>query len=198
MSEPHDDLFKLVLLGDSGVGKSSLLVRFSDNTFTESYMSTIGVDFKIKTIRVENKVIKLQIWDTAGQEKFRTITSSYYRGTHGVILIFDVTDKMSYTNIQKWVNEIDRQSIDNIVKMLIGNKCDLESKRVVDQAQAKQYSDSLGMTYIECSARSAFNVEEAFNIIATQILAIKEKPVASKGEVIELSDNKGKKEGCSC
>ena len=142
-------------------------------------MSTIGVDFKIKTIKVENKVIKLQIWDTAGQEKFRTITSSYYRGTQGVVLIFDVTDKMSYTNIRKWVNEIDRQEIECIVKMLIGNKCDLESKRVVDQAQAKQYSDELGITYIECSARSAYNVEEAFQIISAQILELQQRKDSS-------------------
>ena len=109
MSIPeYDYLFKLLLIGDGGVGKSSLILRFSDDTFTESYISTIGVDFKIRTIEIRGKSIKLQIWDTAGEEKFRTVTASYYRGAHGIIVVYDVTDQTSFTNVKQWMKEIDR------------------------------------------------------------------------------------------
>eukprot|EP00397_Hematodinium_sp_SG-2012_P055492 GEMP01067782.1.p1 GENE.GEMP01067782.1~~GEMP01067782.1.p1 ORF type:complete len:243 (+),score=21.20 GEMP01067782.1:73-801(+) len=108
MNPEYDYLFKLLLIGDSGVGKSCLLLRFADNTYTESYISTIGVDFKIRTIEQEGKVVKLQIWDTAGQERFRTITSSYYRGAHGIIIVYDVTDRESFNNVKHWIEQIGR------------------------------------------------------------------------------------------
>mmetsp|Transcript_49208 Transcript_49208/g.71860 ORF Transcript_49208/g.71860 Transcript_49208/m.71860 type:complete len:109 (+) Transcript_49208:102-428(+) len=108
MNPEYDYLFKLLLIGDSGVGKSCLLLRFADDTYTESYISTIGVDFKIRTITQDSKTVKLQIWDTAGQERFRTITSSYYRGAHGIIVVYDVTDMESFNNVKQWLHEIDR------------------------------------------------------------------------------------------
>ena len=113
MNSEYDYLFKLLLIGDSGVGKSCLLLRFADDTYTESYISTIGVDFKIRTIELDGKTIKLQIWDTAGQERFRTITSSYYRGAHGIIVVFDVTDQESFNNVKQWLHEIDRYACAN-------------------------------------------------------------------------------------
>ncbi|PSC68383.1 Rab family GTPase [Micractinium conductrix] len=165
----YDFLFKLLLIGDSGVGKSCLLLRFADDTYTESYISTIGVDFKIRTVELDGKVIKLQIWDTAGQERFRTITSSYYRGAHGIIVVFDVTDQESFNNVKQWLNEIDRYANENVNKLLVGNKTDLTSKRVVAFETAKAFADEIGVPYIETSAKSASNVEQAFMTMAAEI-----------------------------
>lgn len=165
----YDYLFKLLLIGDSGVGKSCLLLRFADHTYTESYISTIGVDFKIRTIELDGKVIKLQIWDTAGQERFRTITSSYYRGAHGIIVVYDVTDIESFNNVKQWMNEIDRYAVENVCKLLVGNKCDLTSKRQVEYDTAKDYADKLEIQFLETSAKVATNVEKAFLIMAAEI-----------------------------
>ncbi|XP_016152653.1 PREDICTED: ras-related protein Rab-1A, partial [Ficedula albicollis] len=164
-----DYLFKLLLIGDSGVGKSCLLLRFADDTYTESYISTIGVDFKIRTIELDGKTIKLQIWDTAGQERFRTITSSYYRGAHGIIVVYDVTDQESFNNVKQWLQEIDRYASENVNKLLVGNKCDLTTKKVVDYTTAKEFADSLGIPFLETSAKNATNVEQSFMTMAAEI-----------------------------
>ncbi|KPP74084.1 ras-related protein Rab-1A-like [Scleropages formosus] len=183
---PSDYLFKLLLIGDSGVGKSCLLLRFADDTYTESYISTIGVDFKIRTIELDGKTIKLQIfgvemfveslsqessfqWDTAGQERFRTITSSYYRGAHGIIVVYDVTDQESFNNVKQWLQEIERYASENVNKLLVGNKCDLTTKKVVDYTTAKEFADSLGIPFLETSAKNATNVEQAFMTMAAEI-----------------------------
>merc|ERR1711959_158243 len=142
-----------------GVGKSCLLFRFADDTYTESYISTIGVDFKIRTIKLEGKTIKLQIWDTAGQERFRTITSSYYRGAHGIIVVYDITDVDSFANVKQWLKEIDRYACENVNKLLVGNKCDLGSKRAVDKKAAQEFADKNGITFLETSAKNNQNVE---------------------------------------
>lgn len=169
MNPEYDYLFKLLLIGDSGVGKSCLLLRFADDTYTESYISTIGVDFKIRTIELDGKTIKLQIWDTAGQERFRTITSSYYRGAHGIIVVYDTTDQESFNNVKQWLQEIDRYACENVNKLLVGNKCDLTHKKVVDYQTAKEYADSLGIPFLETSAKNATNVEQAFMTMAAEI-----------------------------
>jgi len=169
MNPEYDYLFKLLLIGDSGVGKSCLLLRFADDTYTESYISTIGVDFKIRTIELDGKTIKLQIWDTAGQERFRTITSSYYRGAHGIIVVYDVTDQESFNNVKQWLQEIDRYASENVNKLLVGNKCDLTNKKVVDYSSAKEYADQLGIPFLETSAKNATNVEQAFMTMAAEI-----------------------------
>jgi Ras-related protein Rab-8A len=127
----YDYLIKLLLIGDSGVGKSCLLLRFSDGSFTTSFITTIGIDFKIRTIELDGKRIKLQIWDTAGQERFRTITTAYYRGAMGILLVYDVTDESSFNNIRNWIRNIEQHASDNVNKILVGNKADMdESKRV--------------------------------------------------------------------
>ncbi|CAL9069265.1 unnamed protein product [Musa banksii] len=188
MNPEYDYLFKLLLIGDSGVGKSCLLLRFAvrskhvhhyifivnlkityrlltlfvDDSYLESYISTIGVDFKIRTVEQDGKTIKLQIWDTAGQERFRTITSSYYRGAHGIIVVYDVTDQESFNNVKQWLNEIDRYASDSVNKLLVGNKCDLTANKVVSYETAKAFADEIGIPFMEASAKNATNVEQAF------------------------------------
>lgn len=140
-----------------------------DDSYLESYISTIGVDFKIRTVELDGKTIKLQIWDTAGQERFRTITSSYYRGAHGIIIVYDVTDQESFNNVKQWLNEIDRYASENVNKLLVGNKSDLASKKVVDYATAKAFADEIGIPFLETSAKNATNVEQAFMTMAAEI-----------------------------
>jgi len=176
MNPEYDYLFKLLLIGDSGVGKSCLLLRFADDSYVESYISTIGVDFKIRTVEQDAKTIKLQIWDTAGQERFRTITSSYYRGAHGIIIVYDVTDQQSFENVKQWLNEIDRYASDSVVKLLVGNKCDLSSNRVVSFEAGKAFADEIGVPFLETSAKNATNVEDAFMTMSAEI----KKRVASQ------------------
>ncbi|XP_009413276.2 GTP-binding protein YPTM2 isoform X1 [Musa acuminata AAA Group] len=197
MNPEYDYLFKLLLIGDSGVGKSCLLLRFADDSYLESYISTIGVDFKIRTVEHDGKTIKLQIWDTAGQERFRTITSSYYRGAHGIIVspiiksifcllrvkllcqlvvhsldlqvVYDVTDQESFNNVKQWLNEIDRYASDNVNKLLVGNKCDLTANRVVSFETAKAFADEIGIPFLETSAKNATNVQQAFMAMTAAI-----------------------------
>merc|ERR1719189_995090 len=166
MNPEYDYLFKLLLIGDSGVGKSCLLLRFADDTYTESYISTIGVDFKIRTVELDGKTCKLQIWDTAGQERFRTITSSYYRGAHGIIIVYDVTDLESFDNVRQWLSEIDSYASETVNKLLVGNKCDLADKKVVDTDVASQFAESLEIPFLETSAKNSTNVEQAFLTMA--------------------------------
>jgi len=167
----YDLLYKLLIIGDSGVGKSCLLLRFSDDIFTDSFISTIGVDFKIRTLEINGQKVKLQIWDTAGQERFRTITSSYYRGAHGIIVVYDVTNQKSYDDIEKWLKEIDTFAGQHVQKLLVGNKCDLVNDRVIPVEQGKALADKLGIPFIETSAKSATNVDAAFEQMAADIQA---------------------------
>lgn len=162
ISNSYDYLFKLLLVGDSGVGKSCLLLRFVDDCFAEPFKASIGVDFRIRTVEVDDKAVKLQIWDTAGQERFRTITSSYYRGAHGIIVVYDVTNEDSFDHLNQWLQEIERYGTENVVKILVGNKCDLAATRKVSYETAAEFAESMEMAYFETSAKMAINVEESF------------------------------------
>eukprot|EP00052_Salpingoeca_macrocollata_P034426 m.11475 g.11475 ORF g.11475 m.11475 type:complete len:211 (-) comp6462_c0_seq1:176-808(-) len=168
-SKAFDYLFKLLLIGDSGVGKTCVLFRFSDDAFNSSFISTIGIDFKIRTIELDDKKIKLQIWDTAGQERFRTITTAYYRGAMGILLVYDITALKSFENIKTWIRNIEQHASDDVEKMILGNKCDMDDKRVVKKEQGEQLASEYGVKFLETSAKTNENVEEAFLSIARAI-----------------------------
>jgi len=171
-AKDYDHLFKLLIIGDSGVGKSSLLVRFADNHFSGNYITTIGVDFKIRTIEINGERVKLQIWDTAGQERFRTITSTYYRGTHGVIVVYDVSSGESFANVKRWLHEIDA-NCDVVNRILVGNKNDDPDRKVVLTEDARRFADQMGIQLFETSAKDNINVEEMFRSITTLVLKSK-------------------------
>ncbi|KAG0170873.1 GTP-binding protein [Apophysomyces sp. BC1034] len=168
-SASYDYLIKLLLIGDSGVGKSCLLLRFSDDSFTPSFITTIGIDFKIRTIELDGKRIKLQIWDTAGQERFRTITTAYYRGAMGILLVYDVTDERSFGNVRNWFSNIEQHASEGVNKILIGNKCDMGDKRAIATEQGQQLATELGIRFMETSAKANIGVEEAFFDLARDI-----------------------------
>jgi len=167
MPPPHYDfLIKLLLIGDSGVGKSCLLLRFCDDRWTPSFITTIGIDFKIRTIELDGKRIKLQIWDTAGQERFRTITTAYYRGAMGILLVYDVTDERSFNNIRNWHANVGQHASEGVNKILIGNKSDWTDKRAVTEEQGRALAEELEMKFMETSAKANEGVEEAFFALA--------------------------------
>jgi len=159
-------------VGDSGVGKSSLLLRYCDDTFTDSFIATIGSDYKVRELNLDGSKVKLQIWDTAGQERFRTITSSYYRGAHGIVVVYDTTNQETFQNVQKWLQEIDRYAGEDVHRLLVGSKSDLASERKVSKDEAKDLADQMNLELIETSSKDNNNVEAAFKMMAT---AIKEK-----------------------
>jgi small GTP-binding protein len=221
--DDYDYLFKIVLIGDSGVGKSNLLYRFTRNEFTIESKSTIGVEFATRTIDCEGKLLKAQIWDTAGQEKYRAITSAYYRGAVGALLCYDITRSATFDHLERWLSELLDHADKNIVVMLVGNKCDLRHLRTVPTEQAKEFAEKNNLSFIETSALDATNVELSFKNILTQIYHTtirnqktlkeddeddddNEQPMLDSGMKIDLrpnlqhTDNNGtkKKEGGCC
>ena len=166
----YDVLFKLLLIGDSGVGKTCILFRFSDNQFNNTFISTIGIDFKIKTIELRGKKIKLQIWDTAGQERFHTITTSYYRGAMGIMLVYDITNAKSFDNIAKWLRNITEHANEDVEKMILGNKCDMESERIISKERGENIARENGVRFLETSAKTNVNIEKAFIELSESIL----------------------------
>ena len=187
----YDYIQKLLVIGDSGVGKSSILHRFVDDAFMEGYISTIGVDFKIKTIEIEGKTVKLQIWDTAGQERFRTITSSYYRGANGIIITYDVTNRTSFENLDKWYGDCKKYCLDsnNVKLFLCGNKCDCSKNRVVSYDEGMEYAKSKNIDFLETSAKSSENIEKIFCDLATLLYVNNIKFTTVKKQNIHLLNN---------
>uniref|UniRef100_A0A8D0G4V8 small monomeric GTPase n=1 Tax=Strix occidentalis caurina TaxID=311401 RepID=A0A8D0G4V8_STROC len=164
MAKTYDYLFKLLLIGDSGVGKTCLLFRFSEDAFNTTFISTIGIDFKIRTIELDGKKIKLQIWDTAGQERFRTITTAYYRGAMGIMLVYDITNEKSFDNIKNWIRNIEEHASSDVERMILGNKCDMNEKRQVSKEKGEKLAIDYGIKFLETSAKSSINVEEAVTL----------------------------------
>jgi Ras-related protein Rab-1A len=202
-SEDYEFIFKVLLLGNSNVGKSSLFLRFVDDIWNDTFVPTIGVDFKIKTFDIDEKKIKMQIWDTAGQERFKNIIASYYRGAHGILLIYDVTDKDSFKNLSNWLIEIEKNASKNVLKVLIGNKTDLEDKRVITYNQGKEFADTYGLKFIETSAKKNLNVTEAFETLGRELMqASEDKKITKQRQNKKISVAKAqdldieKKKGC--
>jgi len=200
----YDYLIKLLLIGDSGVGKSCLLLRFSDDSFTPSFITTIGIDFKIRTIELDGRRIKLQIWDTAGQERFRTITTAYYRGAMGILLVYDVTDEKSFGNIRNWIRNIEQHATESVNKMLIGNKCDMVDKKVIETERGQALAEEYSIKFMETSAKNSINVDQAFINLAQDI---KKRLIdsdnggagpAPKGDVKLDSEKKEGGKDCAC
>ncbi|RWW24757.1 hypothetical protein BHE74_00010260 [Ensete ventricosum] len=217
----YDYLFKIVLIGDSGVGKSNILSRFTRNEFCLESKSTIGVEFATRTLQVinrrpshcpliliEGKTIKAQIWDTAGQERYRAITSAYYRGAVGALLVYDITKKQTFENVQRWLRELRDHADSNIVILMVGNKADLRHLRAVPEDEAQMLAEKEELSFMETSALEALNIDKAFqtilkdiyNIISRKALAAQEAAgtVPSQGMTINVSDSAGgfAKRGC--
>ncbi|XP_028854120.1 ras-related protein Rab-43 [Denticeps clupeoides] len=169
--DSYDFVFKIVLVGDVGVGKTCVVQRFKTGIFIERQGNTIGVDFTMKTVEIQGKRVKLQIWDTAGQERFRTITQSYYRSTNGAIITYDITKRPTFQSVPKWMDDVKKYGGSNIVPLLIGNKADLGEQREVPFQEAQSLAHQLDFfSAIETSAKESTNVDEAFNKMATELI----------------------------
>jgi Ras-related protein Rab-11A len=165
----YDYIYKIVLVGDSGVGKTNLLLRYLKNKFDQNSKATVGVEFGSKNITIDNSIVKAQVWDTAGQERYRSITSAYYKGSHGALVVYDVTKIESFNNIDKWISDLRNNTNEKLVIMLIGNKIDLDKERTVKTEEGQEKSNENEVAYIETSALDSRNVEKAFESIVTKI-----------------------------
>ena len=190
----YDYFFKLLIIGDSNVGKQPFLSRFIDDSFTATYFPTVGLDVKIKIINFQNKNVKLHITDMAGEERFRSVTKTYYKGSHGIILMYDVTDRNSFKNIRNWMKQIEANADKSIRKVLVGHKCD-EPDRVVTEEEGKKLAEDFNIGFFESSAKSNKNVNEVFYYLVKEIFI--EKGIFEDEEGIKLSDRKNKKDQCS-
>jgi len=190
VGQDYDYLFKILLVGESGVGKSCLLLRYADDSFTDAFISTIGVDFKIKTVTINDKTVKLQIWDTAGQERFRTITTTYYRGAHGVILAYDITDRVSFSRLPNWLAEIQRFAKEDVVILLVGTKLDLAEKREVSTQEGKDFAAKHNMQFLEASSKSKMGVDEAFSTLGTTIISKQSRAAMDRKTGVPLGPTK--------
>ncbi|CDK27451.1 unnamed protein product [Kuraishia capsulata CBS 1993] len=198
MSRAYDMTMKLLLVGDSGVGKSCLLLRFVEDKFTQSFITTIGIDFKIRTIEIGDKKIKLQVWDTAGQERFRTITMAYYRGAMGIIIVYDVGDENSFNSVKKWYQTVNQHANDDAQLILVGNKCDDDSARQVSKKQGELVAQELGVPFLEASAKTNENVDAVFFQLAQLILEkTNVAQLAQKENNLDVTQgNKSSSSGC--
>ncbi|KAF2078667.1 hypothetical protein CYY_000038 [Polysphondylium violaceum] len=191
-------LYKIILVGESGVGKSSILVRFTDNTFTPHFAPTLGVDFNVKTIRNKEtgQTVKLQLWDTAGQERFKSITQTFYRGSHGVIVVYDVTDPKSFDRCKNWVEDINQNTQDGMIIILVGNKSDLTSQKKVSTEQGKALADTLNIKFLETSAKENFGVTQVFDLLVQDIEATMKNTEQVKERQMNLNDPTAQKKSC--
>ncbi|XP_023154181.1 ras-related protein Rab-15-like [Amphiprion ocellaris] len=170
MAKQYDILFRLIMLGDSGVGKTCMLRRFTESEFDPSHISTIGVDFKMKTVEIDGVKVRVQIWDTAGQERYQTITKQYYRRAQGIIFVYDITSKASFQHIAKWASDVDENALHKVQTILVGNKSDEEHRRKVTKDQGSKLAETYGMEFFETSASTSSNISESFLRVTELVL----------------------------
>eukprot|EP00915_Cephaloidophora_sp_WS-2016_P005918 GHVH01007802.1.p1 GENE.GHVH01007802.1~~GHVH01007802.1.p1 ORF type:complete len:201 (+),score=30.08 GHVH01007802.1:577-1179(+) len=194
-AEP-DEQCKILLIGDSGSGKSCILLRFSDGKFTEKRLCTIGIDFKVKVMDIDGKRVKLQIWDTAGQERFKTITQAYYRSAMGILVVYDVNNPTSFKNARNWLEQIEQQAPANIIRILVGNKNDLDTE--VASAEVQQLANEYKIPYYETSAKTGHNIEFVFTDLANRILKTREthKSTSSGNNTVDIKKQKKTPNNC--
>lgn len=190
----YDKNFKILILGDSSVGKTCLLLRYTENKFANHYFTTIGLDCKFKSLKIDDKLIGLSIYDTAGQERFRTITKSYYHGCHGIILVYDIENPDTFNSISTWIEQIKPNIDKNVTKILIGNKCDSTNRKVVFD-EGKKLSQEFNMIFFETSALTGENVNEVFECMVRDLLN-KNVEGFNKDNIMLTNDNKKKKKKC--
>nr|XP_061824935.1 ras-related protein Rab-15-like [Nerophis lumbriciformis] len=170
MAKQYDVLFRLLLLGDSGVGKTCMMRRFTDREFDCGHISTIGVDFKMKTLEIDGMKVRIQIWDTAGQERYKSITKQYYRRAQGIIFVYDITNEPSFQHIVKWASDVDEFAADKVQRILVGNKSDDETRRRVTKKEGSKLAERYGMDFFETSASTSNNIDKSFTHVAKQVL----------------------------
>lgn len=202
MESAHDYLFKIILIGDSGVGKTSLMRRYTDNVYTKDGASTIGVDFKIKTIVVGGKRVKLQIWDTAGQERFKAIVAHYYRGANGIMLVFDMLNKETFEHLRDWMGELEKREIPKQTQIkIIGNKIDSKDKIEVTKEEIKKFLDQYGIpaeNFYEVSAQESLNVEESFLTLTKNLIDVFGNSSAKVKSKVAFKSRDDKRDGRCC
>ena len=196
-SSPESDfVIKILLLGDSEVGKSCFLMRYSDNVFVENYITTIGLDYKLKTVKLDSgKTIKVQLWDTAGQDKYRTIAKNYYKGSHGILLLYDITKMTSFENIREWIRDIKEEVSEKAIICLIGNKIDLTDNRKISKEKGEELAEEYKIPFFEASAKSGENVDEVFKALYKKISEVYGDLEREKGSKL---NKKNKNKGICC
>ena len=191
MNKSYDYLYKLVIVGNSGVGKSSILIRFADDLFSSNYISTIGVDFRFRTLQINNKIVKLQIWDTAVQERFRSVTSAYYKGADAIILCYDITNMYSFRSLDEWISQV--KNTKDALYVIVGNKCD-EINREVAYEHGKQFADENNCYFVETSAKDSTNIDDMFTHIANILVNTTKKcyqePIFVNLEPVKIKNHK--------
>jgi small GTP-binding protein len=205
-SEKENMVAKILTIGESGVGKTCILLRYTDNKFIKHHLTTIGIDYKTKDVNINGKSIKLKIWDTAGQERFRNITQQYYKGADGIVLVFDLTDRNSFEKVREWMKQIQSYTQrESIAIVLLGNKCDAENKAVLVK-EANDIASEYNMKFFETSAMNNINIEESFKQLSTEIMKIKESKNANYDNTpqnlsqqlkpVDKNEKREKKRGC--
>ncbi|VDH99442.1 Ras-related protein Rab-15 [Mytilus galloprovincialis] len=189
MSKRYDLLLRLLLVGETGVGKTCLLCKYINQDFISAHISTIGIDFKMKTLQINDRVVKVQIWDTAGQERFESITKQFYRRAQGVLLVYDMSSRSSFEAIPKWLAHVEQFCKEDVSVMLLGNKCDREDRRQVTTKEASQFAKEHGIMFSETSAKSSSNLEKAFLDMCTDIIESQEQQASESRSSISLDED---------